>query len=390
MATRPGVAYLGIYEHRLVDGDGHITQPWYDALQALNARSNSSGDVSAVGDLTLNRLIVGNGGQDIRAEALNDGQIPIGATSDGTVQPATITAGANIAVTNGAHSITIAATGVVIGPAGANTDIQYNDSGSFGGDANLTWDKTTRQARAIGSLASPIRASVGSSGGGEIGLSPFSAAGNDLTLGAYADAAQDWIPSGTDLLDLFQRSSAHQDGGFEVAYGLTAGVPDPFTAAVGVHIVTPTDTSGDPINALEVYQYGGLGTGAKPGLLVIANRNDSGAGAASTLGGEQRSGTRWYIWQDATGAMRYGPARPTEDNSVSDTSGTLFATGQAIMTTNVFSRRSESTARVVMVGSQASSPSAASGNWVPLALGTEPLQFVSDGAGNPVFTWFAP
>lgn len=111
MATRPGVAYLGIYEHRLVDGDGHITQPWYDALQMLNARSNSSGDVNAVGDLTLNRLIVGNGGQDIRAESLNDGQIPIGATSDGTVTPATITAGLGMSVINGPHTITIATTG---------------------------------------------------------------------------------------------------------------------------------------------------------------------------------------------------------------------------------------------------------------------------------------
>lgn len=28
-------------------------------------------------------------------------------------------------------------------PGGANTNIQYNDSGAFGGDANLAWDKTT-------------------------------------------------------------------------------------------------------------------------------------------------------------------------------------------------------------------------------------------------------
>lgn len=30
------------------------------------------------------------------------------------------------------------------------------------------------------------------------------------------------------------------------------------------------------------------------------------------------------------------------------------------------------------------------GNWVPLSLGTEPLQFVSDGSGNPIFTWYEP
>lgn len=30
------------------------------------------------------------------------------------------------------------------------------------------------------------------------------------------------------------------------------------------------------------------------------------------------------------------------------------------------------------------------GNWVPLSLGTEPLQFVSDGAGKPIYVWYTP
>ena len=34
--------------------------------------------------------------------------------------------------------------------------------------------------------------------------------------------------------------------------------------------------------------------------------------------------------------------------------------------------------------------SAAAGNWVPLALGVEPLTFVSDGAGHPIFVWYTP
>jgi hypothetical protein len=36
-------------------------------------------------------------------------------------------------------------------PGGANTNVQYNDSGSFGGDANLTWNKGTHVLSIAGS-----------------------------------------------------------------------------------------------------------------------------------------------------------------------------------------------------------------------------------------------
>ncbi len=38
-------------------------------------------------------------------------------------------------------------------PGGANTEIQYNDNGIFGGDANLTWDKTNKIFKIGGALA---------------------------------------------------------------------------------------------------------------------------------------------------------------------------------------------------------------------------------------------
>jgi len=40
----------------------------------------------------------------------------------------------------------------LIPAAGANTNIQYNDGGIFGGDANLTWDKTTQRLYVSGSM----------------------------------------------------------------------------------------------------------------------------------------------------------------------------------------------------------------------------------------------
>ena len=91
-----------------------FTEAWWMFFQALSTNLTAA-FVALVthtaGALALNHLVVGNGGDDLRTITLTDGQIPIGATSDGTVQAATITAGSGISVTNGPHSITIAATG---------------------------------------------------------------------------------------------------------------------------------------------------------------------------------------------------------------------------------------------------------------------------------------
>ena len=62
---------------------------------------------------------------------------------------AELVAGTNITITPGStgatRTLTIAASGGGGGgsPGGSTTQIQFNDAGSFGGDADLTWDKTT-------------------------------------------------------------------------------------------------------------------------------------------------------------------------------------------------------------------------------------------------------
>lgn len=59
----------------------------------------------------------------------------------------TLVAGTNVTLTPGTHTLTIAASGGGGGgtPGGANTQIQFNDSGSFNGSANLIWTKATNQ-----------------------------------------------------------------------------------------------------------------------------------------------------------------------------------------------------------------------------------------------------
>ena len=64
----------------------------------------------------------------------------------------------------------------------------------------------------------------------------------------------------------------------------------------------------------------GAGATAPGGRLTI-RRNADGSGAAATLSLQDRNGITYYLWVDATGVLRIGPAAPTADGSVSDTSG---------------------------------------------------------------------
>jgi hypothetical protein len=82
---------------------------------AQNVAIAAGGTVThTTGALTLNQLVLGNGGADIKVSAATDGQVPIGTTSDGTVALATLTAGSGITITNGPGAITIATAGGLI------------------------------------------------------------------------------------------------------------------------------------------------------------------------------------------------------------------------------------------------------------------------------------
>ena len=132
-----------------------------DATARISFRDNSTSSVSHVGigasgnDAVIfsgnaTTLTAKNSGNiqfnagkfsEYNGASPTDGQLLIGDAAGGVWDAATLTAGSGISITNGAGSITIAATGGGGGgsPGGSNTQVQFNDGGSFGGDAGLTY-----------------------------------------------------------------------------------------------------------------------------------------------------------------------------------------------------------------------------------------------------------
>lgn len=80
-----------------------------------------------------------------------DGELLIGGVSSGFAK-ATLTAGANVTITNGPGSITISAVGgTTVG--GSDTQVIFNDAGNSNGDSSFTFDKTTSTLSLNGTLS---------------------------------------------------------------------------------------------------------------------------------------------------------------------------------------------------------------------------------------------
>ncbi len=67
-------------------------------------------------------------------------------------------------------------------------------------------------------------------------------------------------------------------------------------------------------------------TGAVAGSRIIVRENAGGTGAAGTLVLYAKDGTPYYLWVDTTGDLRVHTSAPTENESVSDTAGTVVGT----------------------------------------------------------------
>ena len=115
----------------------------------LTVIGNTSG--TNTGDQSLFKTISVSGQSDVVADSATD--------------TLTLAAGSNITITTNASTDTItiaAASGASV--AGSDTYVQFNDGGSFGGDADLTYNKTTNALTVGGLVHTPIVQAHTSSG----------------------------------------------------------------------------------------------------------------------------------------------------------------------------------------------------------------------------------
>lgn len=152
-----------------IDAQGRITAASNGSAGGATGVTSFSGGTTGLtpasattGTITLGgTLAVANGGTGLTTTPVN-GAIDIGNGTGFT--RTTLTAGSGISITNGAGSITIAATGGGGGgtPGGSNTQLQYNNNGSFGGITGVTSTGTSI------AFAAPSNISIGGGSNGQV------------------------------------------------------------------------------------------------------------------------------------------------------------------------------------------------------------------------------
>ena len=303
-------------------GTGTIFLPWIGSAGVPNQRSFPS---TAVGRIYW---IINDGGGTLTVDAGTAG------TNINDADSVTMADKAAIGVQRHDDGWRIkAAFGNVTGggsstatPGGNDKDVQFNDGGVLGGEDAFEWDKTINQLQLNRNSGNDTTFKVRDLFGlsGMIGLMSF---GNI----DYADISMGWERvSGVDTARADHPAYFYWNGGL--------GGSPPTGGAIGMEIVQ-SETPGSAMafslgrgfdvasnGIANLYQYGGLGTGAVSGMGLEIDANLDGNGSASYVSLQTRTGTRYYVWFDDSGIPRYSTAPPQEDGTPSDTSGTLFGT----------------------------------------------------------------
>lgn len=251
-----------------------------------------------------------SGGEDQYSvlQKINQLLYQIAQTSGSGVQ--SITAGTNITITGTSTNPIINASGSA--PGGATTQIQFNDSGAFGGDANFTWNKTAGTL-IIGGIANNT----------SLILSGGSVTGANTT--ALVSLTETWNTSGAPTaldVNITNTASAATSLLANFRTGATNAFSiSPVISGTGAVRIGGTSArllmSDGSINSGEInYEFGngaGFGFVGAPNGLTVANNNGTSffsiiPSAANTMGVQSQSAATpafLRVYGDGSGASKY-------------------------------------------------------------------------------------
>lgn len=247
----------------------------------------------------------------------------------------------------------IPATITPVTPGGSNTHVQFNDGGAFGGDAGLTYNKTTDVLTSVGGFVgnltglvngiTPLTNVIPGSGTELIGrgsstslaaLSGSSVSGANVTLGGSLDLSGALTVSPAAGVSTLRTNSADS----QLTY-----VTNRTSSTAIAHLF---QVNGGAIDALQIADNGNFGIGMAPGTIKLAVGGISGegvrlhgsaAGAASTCllafydSGSTRIGyigdasaTDSDIWLNCqSGGFRFRPANDSARDIIISIAGNV-------------------------------------------------------------------
>jgi hypothetical protein len=156
-------------------------------------------------------------------------------------------------------------------PAGSNTQVQYNSSGSFAGSANFIWDNTNTRLGVGGNPSAPLHVQGGTAStafdtalfgnsGGSAGASAkiYLSGANVLTRAAVIEGLVTSAgPNAHDLVFYTNAGSAAPTESMRITSGATVILKGGSTSATGVGIAFPaTQSASSDANTLDDYEEG--------------------------------------------------------------------------------------------------------------------------------------
>lgn len=190
--------------------------------------------------------------------------------------------------------------GTAVTPGGANTQVQFNDNGAFGGNASLVFNKTTG-VTTVSSIAStnPSVFALGTAALPGIGLGLS-------TVGIYSDGSKNvFITNGSQTWTFAAGSGGFNSSGVANSAGST------FAWVGRSQIFSPADSViGFRNNAGAAFQqldfggttsaFGAIGTSSTPSLEFRTADQTSGANAYYHWGGQSRAAAQFDVTSSVT------------------------------------------------------------------------------------------